>query len=103
MLAPLRNDTIKTVGAAHVYLAVKGHDGMHLAQEAVLGQEVTIDRRYFNREDAVRRGAPEHAMTIIDHIGHLIGTQAVSLSDGIQVMTMVVGNHQTVVLPDLDL
>ena len=76
---------------------------MHLTREAVLVQEVTIDRWYFNSEDAMRRGAPEQTVTIVGHVCHLIGTQTVSLGDGIQVETIVIGNHQTVVLLDLDL
>ena len=42
-------------------------------------------------------------MTVIGHAGHLVGAQAVSLCEGIEVMAMIVSNDQPAVLFDFDL
>ena len=101
--ALLGDDAIKTIGASHVDLVIKSRDGMYLTRETIFGQKVTVDRRNLKREDAMRRGTPKHAMTVVSHIGYLVGTQTVILSDGIKVVAMVIGDNQTTVLLNLDL
>ena len=103
MLELVGLDGKQTVGAAHVDFPVEGHDGLYLACQTVLGQEIAIDRRQFDGEDAMQGGSPQYAVTVVDDVGHLIGTETVGLGDAIEVMAEAVGNDQSMVFPDLHL
>ena len=61
-------DSKQTVGAAHIYLPVEGHDGSHLTCQTVLGQEIAIDRRQFDGENSVHGGSPQYAVTVVDDV-----------------------------------
>ena len=94
-------DAEESVGAADIYFAVIGRDGMHLAGQAVLGQQVAVYRRHLDGEYSVCRGSPEHAVSVVGDVGHLVGTEAVGLGDGIQGMILVVGDDESKILLDL--
>ena len=68
---------------------------MYLAIETFLLHEIAEERRDLNGEDTMQRCAPEQSMTIVGHIGHLIGTQTVILCNGIEFMALSVGNDQS--------
>ena len=63
-----RRHGIEAIGAAHVYLPVEGGDGPQLARQAVLGQQVGIDRRHLDGEDAIRCSPPEYTVTVVGHV-----------------------------------
>ena len=48
-------------------------------------------------------GSPQHAVTIVDDVCHLIGTEAVGLGDVIEVVAEAVGNDQSMVFLHLHL
>ena len=102
-LATSRGDTIQAVGSAHIYLAVESRDSLYLTREAIFRQDIRIDRRQFDGEDAMCRSAPKQSVMVVGHVRHLIGTEAVSLGNGIKLATIGVGNSQPLVLPDLHL
>ena len=96
-------DSKQTVGAAHIYLPVEGHDGSHLTCQTVLGQEIAIDRRQFDGEDAMQGDSPQHAVTVVGDVCHLIGTEAVGLCNVIEVMVEAVCNDQSMAFLHLHL
>ena len=92
-----RVNHIESVGVPDVDLSVKGCDGMNPARQSVLRQEIAVYRRQFDGKDTVTRSAPEHTVTVVGHVRHLIGAEAVILGDGINVATVAVCNNQATV------
>ena len=53
------------------------------------------DRRNSHRENAVLRGAPKRAVTVVRHPYHIIGTQSVGFCHGIELLAVVVEDTQS--------
>ena len=83
---------VKSVGITNVDLSVKGCDGMNPARQSVLRQEITIYRRQFDGEDTITRSTPEHTVTVVGHVRHLVGTKAVGFGDGIEFTSLAIAH-----------
>ena len=93
-LALPRADAVESVRASNVEVSVEGRDGINLTGQSVFPQYVTVNRWHFNSKDAMRGGSPEHAVTVVGHIRHLIGAKPVGLTDCVEFTVIIVSNYQ---------